>query len=310
VENGSVSRKIVVPIQFTHDSTLAVDYARVLARSGDEVILVHVIQLLETSGMLLPKPISVDSMIREIRDDAMRRLEIAVEECAMPEGVRVSTACLDGNAGEAISRYVAESGAWLVVMETAGKGAAKRMMVGSVADHVARSADSPVLLVRDSEEFEKNAPDIRRIVVPVDPSNRGRTPLAFAGELATRLAVPIELVSVTPIEQSAYLYGTATSLLLPVEFEASLREATELALRASAEELTTRGIAVTTSVLIGPIALSIESTLQPGDLVVMSSHGRSGVRRWLLGSVAEHLVRRGSAPVVLVPASELVGTTS
>lgn len=308
--DGAESRKIVVPIQFTHDSTLAVDYTRMLARSGDEVILVHVIELLETSGMLLPKPISVDSMIREIRDDAIRRLEIAAEECAMPAGVQVRTVCLDGNAGEAITTFVAESGAWLVVMETAGKGAAKRMMLGSVADHVARSADCPVLLVRESEELEPNAIDIRRIVIPVDPTNRARTPLTFAGDLAMRLAVPVELVSVNSIEQTPYLYGTGTPLFLPVEFEASLQKATELLLNASADELISREITVTTSVLTGPIALSIEAILQPGDLIVMSSHGRSGIRRWLLGSVAEHLVRKGSAPVVLVPASELVGTVS
>ena len=53
-------------------------------------------------------------------------------------------------------------------------------------------------------------------------------------------------------------------------------------------------------------AAAIESETEDGDLIVMTSHGRSGFRRWLLGSVAEKLIRSGIAPVVLVPAKARV----
>jgi nucleotide-binding universal stress UspA family protein len=54
---------------------------------------------------------------------------------------------------------------------------------------------------------------------------------------------------------------------------------------------------------------SIEAEVQEGDLIVMTTHGRSGVQRWLLGSVSSKLIRSGVAPVVLVPASDRADST-
>jgi nucleotide-binding universal stress UspA family protein len=54
--------------------------------------------------------------------------------------------------------------------------------------------------------------------------------------------------------------------------------------------------------MAGAVAAAIESVTQPGDLIVMTSHGRGGIRRWIIGSVAEQLVRTATVPVLLVPA--------
>lgn len=301
----SVAQQILVPIDVTSDSRLAIDLARTIARPGDELTLIHVIPLLDTSGMLLPKSISVDAIAREIRDDAKRRLAMVVDELCMPDGVRVRSIIVDGNPGEEIVHYASRPGSWLVIMETAGKGAARRMMIGSVADHVARSSPVPVLLVREAEGKEPVSPVVKRIVVPLDVSKRSHHALPFASQLAKRLGAPVELVSVRTLEGTAYLYGTAFSLAAYDELDASLQRQARLVLNAAKSELTAQGITVSTSILEGPVAPSIEDSLLPGDLIVMTSHGRSGVRRWLLGSVAEHLVRHGSAPVMLVPAADL-----
>lgn len=300
----SVVQQIVIPIDVTSDSTLAVDLARTIARAGDEVVLIHVIPLLNTSGILLPKAISVDAIAREIRDDVKRRLEIVVDEARMPEGVRVRSIIVDGNPGEEIVKYASRPESWIVIMETAGKGAAKRMMIGSVADHVARSSPVPVLLVRESAEREPVSLAVKRIVVPLDISKRSHTALPFAAEFAKRMAAPVELVSVRTIDGNAYLYGAAFSIAAYEEIDAGLQRQVRLVLNSAETELTKQGVATSSTILTGPIAPSIEEMLLPGDLVVMTSHGRSGVRRWLLGSVAEHLVRHGSAPVLLVPAAD------
>ena len=60
---------------------------------------------------------------------------------------------------------------------------------------------------------------------------------------------------------------------------------------------------VATSVLMGPPATSIEEATHLGDVLVITSHERTGVMRWLLGSVAEKLTREDESPVILVPAS-------
>jgi nucleotide-binding universal stress UspA family protein len=77
-------------------------------------------------------------------------------------------------------------------------------------------------------------------------------------------------------------------------------------LEAVATVIREEGLTTSSQVLTGPIAPAISDQVQPGDIVVMTSHGRSGVRRWLLGSVAEYLVRHADAPVLLVPPKERV----
>ena len=68
-----------------------------------------------------------------------------------------------------------------------------------------------------------------------------------------------------------------------------------------AHELHADGIETDQRVLMGATAFAINSATESGDIIVMTSHGRSGLRRWLLGSVAEQLVRIADVPVVLVP---------
>jgi len=78
--------------------------------------------------------------------------------------------------------------------------------------------------------------------------------------------------------------------------------------RASLDEIAARlkeeGVKVEISLLHGPAAQTIEEAAKPDDLIVMASHGRSGVKRWLIGSVAEKLVRTAPCPVVLVRAPD------
>ena len=71
-------------------------------------------------------------------------------------------------------------------------------------------------------------------------------------------------------------------------------------------QLRAAGRPVASKVLIGPPATSIKEATQPGDVVVLCSHERTGVLRWLMGSVAEQLVRDDEWPVILVPAPESV----
>jgi nucleotide-binding universal stress UspA family protein len=69
-----------------------------------------------------------------------------------------------------------------------------------------------------------------------------------------------------------------------------------------ADRIRSEGVEVETRVMAGAVAAAIESVTQPGDLIVMTSHGRGGIRRWIIGSVAEQLVRTATVPVLLVPA--------
>lgn len=294
-------KQIVVPVDVASDSTLAISIAKQIARRGDEIILVHVVPLLDTSGVLLPKAISVDSIAHEIRTGAERRLAALASDAGKGTNVAVHGVVLDGNPGQEIAAVAAQPDTRLIVMETAGRGAASRAMLGSVADHVARSSPVPVLLARHSAGGFDEALGFKRIVVPVDTSERSRLALAVATDLAMRLDAPIHLYAVTSLDRYAYLYGPAYSLAAIDEFEIETSRQLQAALNTAESELAGHGLTITSTLLSGEIGPAIEEQLIPGDLVVMASHGRSGVRRWLLGSVTEHLVRHGSAPVVIVP---------
>jgi nucleotide-binding universal stress UspA family protein len=71
------------------------------------------------------------------------------------------------------------------------------------------------------------------------------------------------------------------------------------------KRLEAEGLTITQDVKVGPIARTILDEIQPGDFIVMGSHGRSGLRRWVLGSVAEELLRHANVPVLMVKAPEI-----
>jgi nucleotide-binding universal stress UspA family protein len=188
-------------------------------------------------------------------------------------------------------------------MTTHGRGALGRWIFGSVADRVARSSPVPVLLVRPRER-EPGPVAIRRLVVPLDESPLSEEALSMAQALATRLGVPIHLITVIDVMRII-----PAEVAPVVAFDAAVYEETLSQLDAGAaallanvsQRLEREGVHTSSKVAHGSPFTTIVDAVHDGDLIVMTSHGRGGVQRWLLGSVAEKLVREAPVPVVLVP---------
>ena len=145
-----------------------------------------------------------------------------------------------------------------------------------------------------------------RIVVALDGSELAERALGPAQELARRLGAPLHLVRIADVTR--FQFGMNEAALeyaaLGRELSDEEDEATRY-LAAVAARLAADGAAPTTEVRRGFAARQLVDLVRPGDLLVMASHGRTGPRRWLLGSVAEEVVRHAAAPVLLVRA----GTT-
>ena len=149
----------------------------------------------------------------------------------------------------------------------------------------------------------------QRIVVALDGSEFAEHALDQATFLATKLDLPIHIVRA--VDTSA-LAGFASPLGVGLDvasIETLSIEEEDIAstyVKEKTAELEKNGFAATGVVLRGPAATTIVAGCQEGDLLVMASHGRSGVERWFLGSVAEDVIRRSSVPVLLVrvPKSE------
>lgn len=238
----------------------------------------------------------------------------ALDRSAQPlraAGIPVETRVIfSDHPDEALIAAAAESGVDLVIMTTHGRGAAGRALHGSTADRIARHAATPVLLIRP----DANSRPPARVVVPTDGSALSETALPVAAEIARDRALPLHLVRV--LDMNEVLREIRENN--PDRSKAPADDAWDVA-RAEAEAEATakleallapyaaEGIRTEATALTGSAAQALIDWLRPDDLAVMTTHGETGLRRWLIGSVADKLVRHAPSPVMLVRLPEWQG---
>lgn len=305
---------IVVPLDGSELSERALPLARAFLPEGGELVLVRVRAsegaLSELAAADLLTPAALDGGDQA---DARSALQGVVERLR-GEGVTARDLVVEGEPVHEICRVAAELDAGLIVMATHGRGALRRLTHGSVADGVSRRAETPVLMVRVQDKGGPKTVEatVRRILVPYDGSEVAAQALPVAATHAAALGVPILLVrAVNPAADVPAAFGPAgggdpSSAILYAEILNEEQDAAAASLAAVTNDLAKVGVTVTSQVVVGSAVTAVEELSEPGDVVVMASHGRSGIGRWLLGSVAEKLVREGVAPVLLVPAADRV----
>jgi nucleotide-binding universal stress UspA family protein len=217
------------------------------------------------------------------------------------QGRDVDTLVAFGNPAEQILALAAAAD--LVVLGSRGHGGVKRFVLGSVADEVARHAPVPVMVVRGGAVLPP-AVQVTRIVVPLDGSDLAEQAVPVAAAVAADLGVPVHLMRVLDVDAlratvQAGIHAAAAYLRSQEEIQ---RYAEEY-LAEQVQQLRNRDLTATAEVLTGSPAVTLLDAMRPDDLVVMTTHGRGGVRRMLLGSVADKLVRAAAAPVLLVRAN-------
>ncbi|HEY7033131.1 MAG TPA: universal stress protein [Thermomicrobiales bacterium] len=151
----------------------------------------------------------------------------------------------------------------------------------------------------------------RRIVVPLDGSGLAEVALPQASELARLTGAPVHLLRVVDFTRLER-YGPYA---LALEYAAAEPVLTDERAEAKAylqdvqAQLDGEGLRADAEIRQGRVAREIVAALKPGDLVVIASHGRGGLSRWLLGSVAEDVVRHAAVPVLLVKTDPVTDTT-
>lgn len=299
------TRRILTPVDFSSASDVALAHARAVARPGSEIVLMHVIPAPEFDSSIVPPPSDrweTQRLAFQAAEGSLRDLKSRID---WPAGGEILTHVSQGDAAEEIVLQAIALDASMIVMATHGRGAAGRLAFGSVADTVARHAPVPVLLVRPpmtDEPLEVTAPG--RILVPIDGSEVSMEAVPAAVALAKECTAPVCLMTVRELNRAALMPSPMNPVLI-FDDDGSADDLAEM-LEAVAAVVRQEGLPASTQVLTGPVAPVISDQVQSGDIVVMTSHGRSGVRRWLLGSVAEYLVRHAAAPIMLVPPKERV----
>jgi nucleotide-binding universal stress UspA family protein len=299
---------ITVPLDGSPLAESALPYALALGdATGVPVTLVHTIPLPQ---------LSLDYQLRYDATTEAALLARASDTLeARAQSLRTGTRRVEayvtaGNASEEIVRFAERSAGRCIVMATHGWGGLLHWAFGSVARKVLTTATVPTFVVRPqgTPEHPEQPATIRNILVPLDGSDLAREALTLVKTFAKPLGAAVTLVRIIPIPNAMYIASPYTPMMTQPYFDEAIaaeREAAIADLDASAEELRGVGIAATSVVQTGSPANRLLDLLAEHtfDLVVMSSHGRTGIRRWVLGSVAERLVETSHTPVLIVRAA-------
>jgi nucleotide-binding universal stress UspA family protein len=191
----------------------------------------------------------------------------------------------------------------LITMATHGRSGLNRFLLGSVAEKVLRGTANPLLLIRASEEAKSDGEaSLKSIIVPLDGSELAESVLPMVADVAKKLNLEIELFRAYHIPYNVYAGDEGFYAGNYEELLNSVRDEAQEYLDRKATEVRKLGVAKVTSVakegFAGDEIISL-GRKTPDNLIAMCSHGRSGVKRWVLGSVAETVVRHSGDPVLL-----------
>lgn len=300
--------KILVPLDGTDVAEAILPYVSLFASGlGSSVVLVTVLDPHETD---LPgeygDPDS-DAGIRTAVDQASADLE-QVAERLRSKGISTEVAVRFGRAAESILEAADSEGCSLIALSTHGRNAITRAVLGSVTDKVIHGAHSPVLTITPdrSAKYHPGGAAISKIMVPLDGSPLAESVLPYAEHLSRAMSLDLLLVRVmrTGGVPRSYLathpYETSTDIFQNLEADLNTY------LTTVAGRIKSHGVSVETLLLKGAPAVAIVDLTRdrPHDIILMATHGRSGVRRWILGSVSETVVRASGDPVLVVPAQQ------
>lgn len=295
-------RSIMVPLDGSpfgeHALPIAISIAR---RTGAAIQLVHVRVPPEPVYYIDGEPIyDAPDVANQERDRTY--LEGLAQRLTDAWHLTITATLLEGVAAEALSNHATLTSIDLIVMTTHGRGPLSRFWLGSVADSLVRQVPVPVLLVRPQE----HAPDLTReqvfkhVLIPLDGSALAEDVLeravAFGKPMQTEYTL---LQAINPV-MLGYVPGAYAPALDEQTFEEWQAEGRAY-LEQIAARLRAEGLKVHVSIVIDQPAVAILDYARQHeiDVIAMATHGRGGVSRVLLGSVADKVVRGGNTPVLL-----------
>lgn len=305
---------VMVPLDGSEKDTQALALGASLAALGDARM--HLLRVVDPNRVGEASRSGLHGAAekrRTLRETLSQELSATAEQLAGSVRRLVTSEVLDAtDVAQAILARAAERDARVIVMGTRAAGAVGRALVGSVADRVAREATIPVVLVPPraaAAETDLHPPV--RVLVPLDGSPAAQAILdrllrIIPGEHLDVLLLEV-IPSAHPSAWAAPVPPPVTSIASPDllasrEISAAARTASEGRLAAAAEGLRARGAAVDVRIVEGdlPPAAIANAALEAGvALIAMSTRGQGGLRRAVLGSVTEDVLRRSSVPVLI-----------
>lgn len=300
-------RAILVPLDGSLASEQALPYAAALARRSGaalQLAYVHTPLILGEGTLYLGTP---DVQLWEEEKNYLLGVVARLRKMGLE---KVSAEVLEGPIVETLQEQTLKEGCELVVMTTHGRGPVSRFWLGSVADQLVHRLPIPLLLIRTQEEAPPPVaePEIRNILVALDGTPTAEhifEPVATLAKLLGASCTLLRVVPASPPPEDAKQFGWTHERVVPTvgDTEADkLRAEAHVYLKRVAASLRDRGIAVQTSIVADahPAAAILHAAAGGEyDLIALETHGRRGLPRLFLGSVADKVVRGAHVPILI-----------
>lgn len=309
-------KRILVPLDGSERAEQAIPTAaRIASGSGGSVILLQVIDVVLFSHTYVAHPSLIESLLETSMNEARKYLT-EVTASSMFNGIPTEIYVPFGSAASQILSVADSSQADSVVLTSKGLTGVTRWVMGSVAEYVIRHASVPVLLLREGNALPADLyPETERSVhalVPLDGSFFAKAALEPTAFLISALAVPdrgtLHLTRVVKPGKTDNDEARAERYLRLIADQVR----GELLARSEVLDLTiTCSVAVHQDAAEGIIGVAEHGEHAGGDdgsggcdMIAMATNGRSGLRRWVMGSVTEGVLNNTRLPLLIVRPSE------
>lgn len=283
-------RSIIVPVDGSSLAEAAIPYALAIAERAHSQVR-FVLAYPEQYPPLLIEPVNV--YLRQLTERFRARL-----------GNSLSSMILNGPVVPSLARHAHEIDADLVVMTTHGWGGLRRAWLGSVADQLIRTIHMPVLVVRAMEDGRLPSVEFDEVLVSLDGSPLAETALSPAAAIARLWDAEMSLVQIV----SPVGIASDPALPFPTRYDDGLTEDRRMKAHAYLQNvsqgLRERGAKASGAAVVSEagVAQAVLDLAAPDrvSLIALATHGRGGLRRFALGSVADKLIRAAQVPVLVI----------
>ena len=281
--------KILIPLDGSKIAEAVLPYSKFLAET-----LRLPVQLVHALEAKTAVPAQSNRELEYLKNAAASYLGSVSAECIVKSGAPAEI-ILDAAAADAGT---------LIAMATHGQSGGGRWLLGQVAQKVIHAAKNPLILIRPNEaSVSKSEAHFRTIIVPLDGSHLAERVLPHVVGLATQLQAEVALMRTYTLPTAGYFMAAGIAQPDMDAISEKMKQEIGSYLDLKAAELKAQGIAkISSHVAEGHGAEEIIDLARgrADSLIALASHGRSGIGRWVLGSVAERVVSYAGTPVLVI----------
>ena len=298
-------QKVLVPLDGSQRAEAVLPYVARLA--NDLKAPVVLLSVVDSAAKDLPKRIldaAGGAQMSKLEAAYSKYLESIAKGLA-DQGIKAQHILSKGKPEDEVVSVAMRESCELIVLPKNVRSASLTGNLGAVTAKVLRASELPVLLITAQKAVDHKAGEslVKTIAVTLDGSPLAETALPYVEELARRLNIEVTLVRVVRRGSIGFAAMDTAAYTNIVELEEAAQEEAADYLKGVAARLRAAGCKAQVKALNGAPAFAIVDLAHqtPGALLALTTHGRSGMQRWMLGSVTEEVLRSTWAPALVLP---------